>query len=131
MYFYYRSLQVIWNRVIELYGQNTNQDADKLALSHTKGLLDFPDLIQCAGLNKFECDSDKDVFETKYRILLDWSVDGVEIKNAKDLLYHCWLQWIDPSDYGNLNELLEPALTSFERLALEDLTGLEYDYSEV
>ncbi len=126
MYYYYRSLQVIWNEVINLYGQNTNQDVDKLALSHTKGLLDFPDLMQCAGLNKFDSLSDRDAFETKYRILLDWAVDGVEIKNAKDLLYHCWLQWIDHSDYDNLNDLIEPSLTGFECRALEDLTGLEF-----
>lgn len=56
MYYYYRSLQVIWNEVINLYG----------------------------------------------------------------------LQWIDHSDYDNLNDLIEPFLTGFECRALEDLTGLEF-----
>lgn len=130
MYFYYRSLQVIWNQVIKIYGENTNQDADKLALLHTKSLLDFRDLMRCAGLNKFDDYADKDEFETKYRILLDWSVDGVEINNAKDLLYHCWLQWIEPSDCNTLNELLEPSLTGLERKVLEELTGLNFVSNE-
>ena len=124
MYYYYRSLQVIWNRVLKIYGEDTTQDSDKLALSHTKGLLNFSDLLYCAGLNKFESLRQADEFDTKYRKLLDWSVDGVKIEGVNDLLYHCWLQWINPKDYDNLNELLEPSLTCFECEALEELTGL-------
>lgn len=126
MYIYYCSLQVIWKEVSRAYGKNTSQNVDKLALSRTKGLLGFADLIECAGLNKFESYSEKDEFETEYKELLDWSTDSIVITKAKDLLYCCWLQWLDPSSFTNLDELLEPSLTSFEWQALEDLTGLSF-----
>ena len=77
-------------------------------------------------MNKFESYSEKDEFETKYRELLDWSTDGIVITKAKDLLYYCWLQWLDPSSCTNLDELLEPSLTGFEWQALEDLSGLSF-----
>lgn len=126
MYYYYRSLQIIWNRVLKIFGENPTHNPDEIALFHTYNLLNFEKLMECAGLNKFDSLYDKDEFEKDYRHLLDWSVDGVEIENAKDLIRHCWLQWIDPTQEDCLDDLLTPSFTGFERMALEELSGLKF-----